>query len=139
MAQPGRIGGRRPVSASTWSASFPTARRELDGVDRRQFFKLMAASFALGGIGLAGCRRPEAYVLPYGKSVEEVKDGLPLYFATAMPLRRAAIPLVAETYQGRPTKLEGNPSYAPHGGATSLIAQASLLDLYDPGPRHACT
>ena len=111
---------------------FPEGAAQLDGVDRRQFFKLMAASFALGGIGLAGCRRPEAYVLPYGKSVEEVKDGLPLYFATALPLRRAAIPLVAETYQGRPTKLEGNPSYAPHGVATSLIAQASLLDLYDP-------
>jgi molybdopterin-containing oxidoreductase family iron-sulfur binding subunit len=111
---------------------FPEGAAQLDGVDRRQFFKLMAASFALGGIGLAGCRRPEAYVLPYGKSVEEVKDGLPLYFATALPLRRAAIPLVAETYQGRPTKLEGNPSYAPHGGASSLIAQASLLDLYDP-------
>ncbi len=111
---------------------FPDGAARLDGVDRRQFFKLMAASFALGGIGLAGCRRPEAYILPYGKTVDEVKDGLPLYFATAMPLRRAAIPLVAETYQGRPTKLEGNPSYLPHGGATSLIAQASLLDLYDP-------
>jgi MoCo/4Fe-4S cofactor protein with predicted Tat translocation signal len=111
---------------------FPAGAAQLDGVDRRQFFKLMAASFALGGIGLAGCRRPEAYVLPYGKSVEDLKDGLPLYFATAMPLRRAAVPLVAETYQGRPTKLEGNPSYAPQGGSTSLIAQASLLDLYDP-------
>jgi molybdopterin-containing oxidoreductase family iron-sulfur binding subunit len=111
---------------------FPAGAAQLDGVDRRQFFKLMAASFALGGIGLAGCRRPEAYVLPYGKSVEDVKDGLPLYFATSMPLRRAAIPLVAETYQGRPTKLEGNPSYAPHGGATSLVAQGALLDLYDP-------
>jgi molybdopterin-containing oxidoreductase family iron-sulfur binding subunit len=111
---------------------FPEGAAQLDGVDRRQFFKLMAASFALGGIGLAGCRRPEAYVLPYGRSVEDVKDGLPLYFATAMPLRRAAIPLVAETYQGRPTKLEGNPSYAPHGGASSLRAQASVLDLYDP-------
>ena len=111
---------------------FPAGAAQLDGVDRRQFFKLMAASFALGGIGLAGCRRPEAYVLPYGKSVEEVKDGLPLYFATAMPLRRAAVPLVAETYQGRPTKLEGNPTYRPNVGATSLLAQASLLDLYDP-------
>jgi molybdopterin-containing oxidoreductase family iron-sulfur binding subunit len=111
---------------------FPEGAAQLDGVDRRRFFKLMAASFALGGVGLAGCRRPEAFVLPYGKSVEDVKDGLPLYFATAMPLRRAAIPLVAETCQGRPTKLEGNPSYAPNGGATSLIAQASLLELYDP-------
>jgi len=111
---------------------FPEGASSADGVDRRQFFKLMAASFALGGVGLAGCRRPEANILPYGRSIEEVRDGLPLYFATAMPLRRTALPLVAETYQGRPTKLEGNPSYWPHGGASSLLAQASLLDLYDP-------
>ena len=111
---------------------FPEGSSSIEGVDRRQFTKIMAASFALGGLGLAGCRRPEQYVLPWGKSVEGVIQGLPLYFATAMPLRNSALPLLAETHQGRPTKLEGNPSYAPHGGATTLIAQASILDLYDP-------
>jgi molybdopterin-containing oxidoreductase family iron-sulfur binding subunit len=111
---------------------FPEGSSSIEGVDRRQFTKIMAASFALGGLGLAGCRRPEQYVLPYGKSVEGVIQGLPRYFATAMPLRGSAIPLLAETHQGRPTKLEGNPSYAPHGGASSLLAQASVLDLYDP-------
>ena len=111
---------------------FPEGASSLEGVDRRQFMKIMAASFALGGIGLAGCRRPEVNILPYGKSVEYIVPGLPLYYATAMPLRRTALPLLAETHQGRPTKLEGNPSYAPHGGASSLVAQASVLDLYDP-------
>jgi len=111
---------------------FPEGSSSIDGVDRRQFTKIMAASFALGGLGLAGCRRPEQYVLPWGKSVEGVIQGLPLYFATAMPLRNSAIPLLAETHMGRPTKLEGNPSYAPHGGASTLLAQASILDLYDP-------
>lgn len=112
---------------------FPEGASSLQGVDRRNFFKLMAASFALGGMGLAaGCRRPEKHILPYGKSVAEVVPGLPLYFATAMPIRGGAIPLLAETHQGRPTKLEGNPSYAPYGGATTLQTQASLLDLYDP-------
>jgi MoCo/4Fe-4S cofactor protein with predicted Tat translocation signal len=112
---------------------FPEGASNLEGVDRRRFFKLMAASFALGGMGFAaGCRRPEANILPYGKSVEGVVPGLPLYFATAMPLRSGAIPLLAETHQGRPTKLEGNPSYSPYGGATNMIAQASVLDLYDP-------
>lgn len=111
---------------------FPEGADTLEGVDRRQFMKIMAASFALGGVGLAGCRRPERHILPYGKSVEGVVPGLPLYFATAMPLRKSAIPLLAETHQGRPTKLEGNPTYAPHGGASNLLAQASLLDLYDP-------
>ena len=111
---------------------FPEGASSMDGVDRRQFMRLMAASFALGGLGLAGCRRPEANILPYGKSVEFTVPGLPLYFATAMPLRKSAIPLLAETHQGRPTKVEGNPSYLPHGGASSLLAQASVLDLYDP-------
>ncbi|MEY4940027.1 MAG: Tetrathionate reductase subunit precursor, partial [Verrucomicrobiota bacterium] len=111
---------------------FPEGASDLNGVDRRHFMKIMAASFALGGVGLAGCRRPERNILPYGKSVEGMIPGLPQYYATAMPLRKNAIPLLAETHQGRPTKLEGNPTYAPHGGAASLFAQASVLDLYDP-------
>ncbi|MFH1499334.1 MAG: TAT-variant-translocated molybdopterin oxidoreductase [Verrucomicrobiota bacterium] len=112
---------------------FPEGAANLDGVDRRRFFKLMAASFALGGVGLAaGCRRPESHIRPFGKSVENSIPGLPLYFATSFPLRRHAIPLLAETHEGRPTKLEGNPTYAPYGGGTSTQAQASVLDLYDP-------
>src|SRR4051812_44878842 len=110
---------------------FPEGASSIEGVDRRHFMKLMAASFALGGLGLAGCRRPEKHILPYGKSVEYTIPGLPLYFATAMPLRKSAEPLLAETHQGRPTKLEGNPSYLPHGGGSSMIAQAAVLSLYD--------
>jgi len=111
---------------------FPEGAASLDGVDRRHFMKIMAASFALGGVGMAGCRRPESHILPFGKSVEGLIPGLPLYYATAMPLRRSATPLLAETHQGRPTKLEGNPHYTAQGGGSSLIAQASILDLYDP-------
>ena len=121
-----------PGFKAQMAREFPEGASEINGVDRRQFMKIMAASFALGGIGLAGCRRPEKYILPYGKSVEGVIAGLPQYYATAMPLRKSAIPLLAETHQGRPTKLEGNPTYLPHGGASSLLAQASILDLYDP-------
>jgi molybdopterin-containing oxidoreductase family iron-sulfur binding subunit len=114
------------------SREFPEGADSIAGVDRRQFMKIMAASFALGGVGLAGCRRPEEHILPFGKSVEGAVPGLPVYYATAMPMRGWAIPLLAETHQGRPTKLEGNPSYLPYGGASTLIAQASVLDLYDP-------
>jgi len=119
---------------------FPDGASTLEGVDRRQFMKIMAASFALGGAAsLAGCRRPEANILPFGKSVEGAVPGLPIYYATAMPLRRSALPLLAETHQGRPTKLEGNPGYTPLGGASSLAAQASLLELYDPDRASAHT
>ncbi len=118
---------------------FPDGASTLEGVDRRQFLKIMAASFALGGVGMAGCRRPESNIVPFGKSVEGYIQGLPLYYATAMPVRRWALPLLAETHEGRPTKLEGNPKYAPLGGASSLMAQASLLDLYDPDRASAHT
>ncbi|HTZ19780.1 MAG TPA: TAT-variant-translocated molybdopterin oxidoreductase [Opitutaceae bacterium] len=123
---------RTPGFKAQIEREFPAGAVSFEGFDRRNFLKLMAASFALGGLGLAGCRRPEKYILPYGKSVEGVIPGLPLYFATAMPLRGSALPLLAETHQGRPTKIEGNPSYTPLGGASSLLAQASVLDLYDP-------
>jgi len=111
---------------------FPEGASELNETDRRHFFKIMAASFAFGGLTLTGCRRPEARILAYAKTPENTIPGLPLYFATSMPLRRDAIPLVIETHSGRPTKVEGNPTYAPYGGATNLVAQASILDLYDP-------
>ena len=121
-----------PAVQEVMQREFPQGADNLDGVDRRKFFKLMAASFALGGVGLAaGCRRPEAHILAFGKSVENMIPGLPLYYASALPIRRNAVPILAETHQGRPTKLEGNPSFAPYGGATNGIVQASVLDLYD--------
>jgi len=121
-----------PGFKAAMAREFPEGASAMNEVDRRQFIKIMAASFALGGIGLSGCRRPEENILPFGKSVEGLAPGLPVYYATSMPVRRWATPLLAETHQGRPTKLEGNPAYAPHGGSSTLQAQASVLDLYDP-------
>ncbi|TVR53952.1 MAG: 4Fe-4S dicluster domain-containing protein [Puniceicoccaceae bacterium] len=111
---------------------FPAGASEMSEVDRRHFFKIMAASFALGGLGFAGCRRPEAYIVPYAKAPEYVIPGEPLYYASACEHRGEAIPVLVETHTGRPTKIEGNPSFAPYGGKTDLWTQASVLNLYDP-------
>ena len=94
--------------------------------------KVMAASFGLAGLGMTGCRHPEHVILPYSKQPENVIPGVPIYFSTSQPGARDSIPLIVETHSGRPTKVEGNPSYKPYGGATTLYAQASILDLYDP-------
>jgi len=42
---------------------FPEGASEMDGVDRRHFMKIMAASFALGGIGLNRARGDERFIL----------------------------------------------------------------------------
>ena len=120
-------------SFKSWvEREFPEGASMLEGVQRRGFMKLMAASFGLAGLGMTGCRRPEHTILPYGKSPEELIPGVPNYYATSMPSPEGNIPLIVESHDGRPTKVEGNPSYIPFGGSTNIYAQASVLDLYDP-------
>ncbi|HST30280.1 MAG TPA: TAT-variant-translocated molybdopterin oxidoreductase, partial [Chthoniobacterales bacterium] len=113
---------------------FPAGAPELEENEwsRRDFMKLMGASMALAGIGLTSCRRPTMHMVPFAKSVEWTIPGKFLYYATAMPRRTGAIPLIATTVDGRPIKLEGNPLHAASSGGTDVFAQASVLDLYDP-------
>ncbi len=107
------------------------AEMKLDGVSRRNFLKLMGASTALAGFSLAACRHPKNLV-PFTKSSEWTIPGKPLFYATSMPRRSGAMPLVVTTHDGRPTKIEGNPHHPAGKGATDGFAQASILDLYDP-------
>jgi len=102
------------------------------GLSKREFMKLMGASIALAGVGLAGCRRPESYLVPFTKGVEYAIPGKFLYYATSMPARYGAVPLIATTSDGRPTKLEGNPLHPFSNGGTDSFAQAEILNLYDP-------
>src|SRR6476619_7656873 len=110
-----------PRQASEW----------VDPVSRRGFLKLAGASMALAG--LAGCtRQPLEQILPYVRQPEELVPGKPIFYATAMPFHGHALPLLVETHEYRPTKIEGNPAHAASLGATDLFAQASILNLYDP-------
>jgi len=103
-------------------------------VSRRDFLQLMGASFGLAGLGLlgTGCRRPEAHIVPFGKQPENYVHGVAEHYATAMPTRTGAVPLVVKSHEGRPIKIEGNPTHPDSRGASGLYAQASILDLYDP-------
>src|SRR3989440_6775410 len=113
---------------------FPAGASEMSEEEwsRRDFMKLMGASMALAGIGLTSCRRTELHLVPFTKSAEWTIPGKFLYYATAMPRRTGAIPLIATTVDGRPIKLEGNPLHPASAGTTDTFAQASILDLYDP-------
>jgi molybdopterin-containing oxidoreductase family iron-sulfur binding subunit len=98
---------------------------------RRSFLKLMGASTALAGFGMAACRRPESYIVPYTKAPEWVIPGKATYYASAMPRATGATPLVVTTFEGRPTKLAPN-NLHPDAAGTDAFAQASVLDLYSP-------
>ena len=113
---------------------FPAGAAEMEGdsLSRRNFLQLMGASMALAGFGLSGCRRPEAYLVPYSKAVEWVIPGKAVFYATSMPRRRGAMPLIISTVDGRPIKVEGNSLHPMSNGATDPFAQSSLLELYDP-------
>ena len=111
---------------------FPAQASEFtDPAGRRQFLKLMGASLALAGVS-ACTRQPEEKLVPYVRQPEEIVPGKPLFFATAMPIGGVGMPLLAENHMGRPTKLEGNPEHPASLGATDVLAQASVLNLYDP-------
>jgi molybdopterin-containing oxidoreductase family iron-sulfur binding subunit len=98
---------------------------------RRSFLKLMGASTALAGFGMAACRRPESYIVPYTKAPEWVIPGKATYYASSMPRAQGATPLVVTTFEGRPTMLAPNKLH-PDAEGTDAFAQASVLDLYSP-------
>ncbi len=100
------------------------------GPSRRSFMKIMGASMAMAG--LTGCRRPVEKVLPYARKPEDIVPGIPNFYATAMPMGGYVQPLLVESHEGRPTKVEGNPEHPMSLGATDVFAQASILNLYDP-------
>ena len=109
-----------------------SGRDQSGGVSRRDFVRLMGAATALTSAGLAGCRRPEAHLVPFAKSAEWTVPGKFLYYASSMPTPVGAVPLIVTTTDGRPVKIEGNPLHPAGNGATDVFAQASVLDLYDP-------
>ncbi len=110
-----------PRQASEWVDSF----------SRRDFLRLAGASLAMAG--LAGCtKQPPEQIVPYVRQPEDLVPGKPLFYATAMPFAGHAIPLLVESHEYRPTKVEGNPDHPASLGAGDIFSQASILNLYDP-------
>jgi MoCo/4Fe-4S cofactor protein with predicted Tat translocation signal len=121
-----------PRQAVGWSSD----ENAVEG--RRNFLKLMGASLALGG--LAACtRQPTEYIAPYIQAPEELIPGRPLFYATQTTLSGISTGVLAESHEGRPTKIEGNPEHPGSLGACDPYSQASVLQLYDPDRSRALT
>src|SRR4026209_900453 len=110
-----------PEQASQWN----------DPKGRREFLKLMSASLALAGIS-ACTKQPAEKIVPYVRQPEDLVPGRPLFSATAVPFAGIAAPVLVESHEGHPTKVEGNPQHPASVGATDIFTQAAILTLYDP-------
>jgi len=100
---------------------------------RRRFLQTMGASLSLAGLAGSGCiRLPEEKLAPYAHRPENRTPGNPVSYATALEIGGMAQGLLVTSFDGRPTKIEGNPSHPLNRGTADLLAQASVLELYDP-------
>lgn len=114
------------------SQEYPHEIEEWDNsLSRRNFVKVMGASLALAG--LSGCViQPPEKIVPHVNPQVGMLPGKALFLATAMSLSGVATGLLARAYEGRPVKIEGNPDHPGSKGATDVLAQASILGMYDP-------
>src|ERR1700679_511860 len=108
---------------------FPRQAGEwLDDEGRRNFLKIMGASLALAGLG-ACTKQPTEYIMPYVEAPETLLPGKPLFYATAFPVSGIANPILVETHEFRPTKVEGNLEHRASLGSTVGATQGTVTDL----------
>ncbi len=122
-----------PEFRSFLDREFPEGASEASEEDRRQFIKVMGASFALAGVASSGCLRwPETKIVPAARGQENRVAGHPVAFATCLQVDGVAVPAMATSYEGRPIKLDGNERHPSASGGSSAMTQARILELYDP-------
>jgi molybdopterin-containing oxidoreductase family iron-sulfur binding subunit len=110
-----------------------------DEVPRRHALRLMAAAAALSGLG--GCDEQNAggKLIPAVVTPPGIVPGLPGHYATASVHAGYGSGVVVTHQTGRPIKVEGNPLHPSSLGATSAVAQAEILNFYDPAREFAIT
>jgi MoCo/4Fe-4S cofactor protein with predicted Tat translocation signal len=125
-----------PEFRETAQQEFPGNASEQESflsVSRRRFLQFMGGTLALAGVTLTGCRRwPEEKLAPFANNQTGRIPGEPERFSSSFDLGGVAQPLLITSFEGRPIKVEGNPGHPLSLGASSMFAQASLLDMYDP-------
>ena len=131
-----------PEFQETLKNEFPEDAAEwLDPVTRRRFLQLSGASIALATA--VGCNpsfkpAPERKVEPYVKKPEAITPGVPLFFSSTITLGGYGLGVLVKSQEGRPIKVEGNPSHPASLGSTDLYSQASVLGVYDPDRSKNC-
>ena len=106
-------------------------------LSRRAALQLIASGVASLA---AGCKEPDEKIvaqdtakeLPYVHLPEGLLPGIAKHYATTLPLGGYGRGAIVTAFEGRPTKIEGNPRHPASLGGTDVFAQAEILGLYDP-------
>ncbi|MCA9636146.1 MAG: hypothetical protein KC420_08990, partial [Myxococcales bacterium] len=109
-------GAEAPVSHDEFPAA-PTAELTQLRVKRRSFVGLLGASTALAGLTTGCLRKPVERIMPFAKRPEDLIPGKPEFYATGFQVGGSVLGVVAESQDGRPIKIEGNPKHAASQGA----------------------
>ncbi|HZW88663.1 MAG TPA: 4Fe-4S dicluster domain-containing protein, partial [Myxococcaceae bacterium] len=75
---------------------------------------------------------PVERILAYGMTPDGMVPGNANHYASALMQNGIGLGIVATSWEGRPVKVEGNPTHPVSRGTTGPHAQAELATLYDP-------
>jgi molybdopterin-containing oxidoreductase family iron-sulfur binding subunit len=97
---------------------------------RRDLLKLGGTALVFAAASCA--RRPIEKIVPYLNAPEQIVPGRPTWYASTCGRCAAGCGILVKTREGRPIKLEGNPSHPLNKGRLCARGQAAVRDLYDP-------
>jgi Fe-S-cluster-containing dehydrogenase component/anaerobic selenocysteine-containing dehydrogenase len=113
-----------PMGAREWETT--------EGLSRRGFMGVAGGTLAASTALLAGCiRKPTEYIVPLSERPEDRVPGAPLYYNTVARIGGSVMGLRVTSMDGRPIKVDGNPSHPSTLGGANTFAQASIMELYD--------
>ena len=101
---------------------------EESNTSRRDFLKYVG--FSTAAATLAACEGPVIKSVPYVVQPEQIRPGVPNYYATAIADGFDFGSILIKTREGRPIKVENNPD-APTLGTANARVHASVLSMYD--------
>ena len=104
---------------------------ESKGVKRRDFLKVLGTAGAT--VTTVGCTSDGvSKLIPYLAHPDQTVSGVSTYYASTCRECAASCGIIAETRDGRTTKLEGNPEHPLNRGALCARGQSALQGLYNP-------
>src|SRR5258705_4925485 len=102
-----------------------------DGVNRRDFLKILGIGAATAAAGCAPGGKPET-IIPYLIPPDDIVPGIAQYYASTCTECPAGCGVMARTREGRATKLEGLADHPINRGKLCARGHSALQALYNP-------